>query len=76
MAIWEKYSGVKPDIIKQGIPLVYSPDMAIAKEDLAAQEKGHREAGFTDYQTPFPVDRMVDESFREKALAQLGPFRR
>ena len=76
LAIWEKYTGVKPDVIRAGIPLVYSPDMLIAKENLVKQEAGHREAGFTDYQTAVPLEKMIDESFQQKALAQLGPFKR
>ncbi len=74
MAIWEKYTGVKPEVIKQGLPLVYSPDMEITKENLVVQERGHREAGFTDYQSAVPLDKMIDESFRQKALAKLGPY--
>lgn len=76
LAIWEKYSGVKPEIIKSGIPLVYSPDMAIFKQNLVRQELGHREGGFTDYKSTLPLERMIDESFQQHALAQLGPFRR
>jgi NitT/TauT family transport system substrate-binding protein len=76
MAIWEKYTGVKPDVIKAGIPLDYSPDMAIAKENIVKQEQGHREGGFTDYQSPVPLDKMIDESWQQKALAKLGPYRR
>lgn len=75
LAIWEKHTGVKPEIIKGGIPLVYSPDMAIAKANLIKQEQGHREGGFTDYPVAIALDRMIDESYQQKALALLGPFK-
>ena len=76
LAIWEKQTGVKPDVIKSGIPLVYSPDMAIARQSLIKQERGQREAGFTEYPVAVPLDRMIDESYQQKALLQLGPFKR
>lgn len=76
LSIWEKHTGVKPEIIKGGIPLVYSPDMAIAKANLIKQEQGHREGGFTDYPVAIVLDKMIDESFQQKALALLGPFKR
>lgn len=75
LAIWTKYTGVRPETIKSSTPLVYSPDLEIFRDNIARQEKSHREAGFTDYQTPVPVERMLDESFRQKALARLGPYR-
>jgi len=75
LAIWTKYTGVKPEVIKSSTPLVYSPDLDIARDNIARQERSHREAGFTDYQTPVPIERMIDESFRSKALARLGPYK-
>lgn len=75
LAIWTKYTGVRPETIKSSTPLVYSPELEIFRDNIARQEKSHREAGFTDYQTPVPVERMLDESFRQKALARLGPYR-
>ncbi|OGL15880.1 MAG: hypothetical protein A3K12_04615 [Candidatus Rokubacteria bacterium RIFCSPLOWO2_12_FULL_71_19] len=75
LAIWTKYTGVRAETIKSSTPLVYSPDLEIFRDNIARQEKSHREAGFTDYQTPVPVEQMLDESFRQKALARLGPYR-
>jgi NitT/TauT family transport system substrate-binding protein len=76
LQIWEKYTGVKPDVIRLGIPLDYSPDVAIASDNIAKQEQGHREAGFTDYPTAVPLSQMIDGTFQQKALARLGPYRR
>jgi len=75
LAIWTKYTGVRAETIKSSTPLVYSPDLEIFRDNIARQEKSHREAGFTDYQTPVPVEQMLDESFRQKALARFGPYR-
>lgn len=75
LLIWEKYSGVKPDVVRLGIPLDYSPDMVIAKESILKQEQGHREAGSTEYGSALPSDTMIDESFQQRALAKLGPYR-
>lgn len=75
LAIFAKYTGVKPEVIRSSTPLIYSPDMNIAKENLVVQERSHREAGFTDYHTAVPLEKMIDESFRQKALARLGPDR-
>ncbi len=75
LAIFAKYTGVKPEVIRSSTPLIYSPDMDIAKENLVTQERSHREAGFSDYQTAVPLEKMIDESFRQKALARLGPYR-
>ncbi len=75
LTIWTKYTGVRAETIKSSTPLVYSPDLEIFRDNIARQEKSHREAGFTDYQTPVPVEQMLDESFRQKALARFGPYR-
>jgi NitT/TauT family transport system substrate-binding protein len=74
MAIWSKYTGVPAAIIRDAEPLRYPPDLAIARESIVKQERVHRELGYTDYDTPLPIERMIDESFAHQALARLGPY--
>ena len=75
MAIWSKYTGVSAAVIRGAEPLRYPPDLPIARESIVKQERIHRELGYTDYDTPIPIERMIDESFAREAAARLGPFR-
>lgn len=75
MAIWSKYTGVSAAIIRGAEPLHYPPDLTIARESIVKQERIHRELGYTDYDTPLPIERMIDESFARQAVGRLGAYR-
>lgn len=75
MTVWNQYTGVRTTIIRGGEPLLYPPELPIARESIIKQERVHRELGYTDYRDPVPLERMIDESFARKALAALGPYK-
>jgi ABC-type nitrate/sulfonate/bicarbonate transport system substrate-binding protein len=75
MASWSRYTGVSAAIIREAEPLRYPPDLTIARESIIKQERIHRELGYTDYDTPIPIARMIDESFARQAVVRLGPYR-
>ncbi len=75
LAILEKHLGAKPEVLRAAAPLVFPPDLTIAKESIAKQEQAHREAGWTDYQAALGLEKMVDDSYRQRAAARLGAYR-
>lgn len=74
LAIWAKYTGVPAAIVREAEPLRYPPDLTIARESIVKQERVHRELGYTDYDTPIPIERMIDDTFARQAVARLGPY--
>lgn len=67
-----KYLGSPEKIIRDTPPLVYDPNMGIARESVIDQEKVHRESGWTDYKTPLDVEKLFDTSYVAYALKTLG----
>lgn len=72
VAIWSRYTGIPAETIRAAEPLRFPPDLSIARESIIRQERVHRELGYTDYDTPIPIERMIDESFARQAAARLG----
>jgi len=67
-----KYLGSPEKIIRDTPPLVYDPNMGIARESVIDQEKVYRESGWTDYKTPLDVEKLFDTSYVAYALKTLG----
>lgn len=67
-----KYLGSTEKIIRDTPPLVYDPNMGIARESVIDQEKVYRESGWTDYKTPLDVEKLFDTSYVGYALKTLG----
>lgn len=72
VSIYAKYTGSTAAIIKATPPLIYDPNMAIAKDSITDQEKVYRESGWTDYSQALDVTKMFDTSFVENAVKTLG----
>jgi len=60
------------EALRSGAPVVYDPNQRIPVDGLADVERTHRENGRTAYETPIDLDAVVDLSFMDWALEQLG----
>lgn len=60
------------EALRSGAPVVYDPNQQIPVDGLADVERTHRENGRTAYETPIDLGAVVDLSFMEWALEQLG----
>jgi len=67
-----KYLGSTEKIIRDTPPLVYDPNMGIARDSVVDQEKVYRESGWTDYKNVLDVTKLFDTSYVEYALKTLG----
>lgn len=62
------------EALRSGAPVVYDPNQQIPVDGLADVERTHRENGRTAYETPIDLGAVVDLSFMEWALEQLGTY--
>jgi NitT/TauT family transport system substrate-binding protein len=67
-----KYTASTEAALKAGKSAVYDPNQAIPVKGLADIERIHRENGRTDYDKPIDLNKVVDEQFVNKAIAELG----
>lgn len=72
LAIFSKYLGVADSVITQGKPLVYDPNMGVRRHTIEDSEHFFREYGFSDYEQPIDLDKIIDASLQRQALAALG----
>lgn len=70
----KKHIKIEPDSIwNKMIPAGINPDGYLNKESLAEDVKWYREHGYMD--KPCDIEKAVDHTFVEKALARLGKFK-
>ena len=70
-----KYVTSTEDAIKKGSPQVYNPDLKIFIDSIKNMEEVFRWAGWTEYTTVIPEDKMADSTFVNSAVQSLGPFK-
>jgi len=70
-----KYVTSTEDAIRRGRPQVYDPDLLVYMDSIKNMEEVFRWAGWTNYTTVIPQEKMADSSFTEQALKVLGPFK-
>lgn len=66
------YTNSTEEAIRSGNPVLYDPNLVIPVDDMADQERVHRENGRTEYEEPLDLSNVVDARFAEKALETLG----
>jgi NitT/TauT family transport system substrate-binding protein len=64
--------GTTAEALRSGAPVVYDPNQEIPVDGLADVERVHRENGRTAYEVPVDLADVVDVSFVDWALEQLG----
>lgn len=72
LATYVKFTGSTEAAIKAAPPLVYDPNLAIATDSIADQEKVDRENGWTDYTDPLDISKLIDPTLQQKVVAALG----
>jgi NitT/TauT family transport system substrate-binding protein len=70
-----KYVTSTADAIRKGRPQLYDPDLKVNMDSIKDMEEIFRWAGWTNYTTVIPQERMADLSFAEQAVKGLGPFK-
>lgn len=70
-----KYVNSTEAALRAGAPVVYDPNLVIPVDGLADVERVHRENGRTEYSDPIDLSKVVDTTFTDWALAQLGPYK-
>ena len=61
--------------IRKGTPQVYDPDLKVYIDSIKNMEEIFRWAGWTNYTTEIPQEKMADASFAANAVKVLGPFK-
>ncbi len=74
MAAYLKYTNSTEQAIREGVPVIYDPNMVIPIDGLADVEETHRENGRTIYEEPIDLNNVVDTRFTERAVEALGEY--
>jgi len=70
-----KYVTSTEGAIRKGKPQVYDPDLKVYIDSIKNMEEIFRWAGWTNYTTTIPQEKMAAPSFCEQAVKVLGPFK-
>ena len=74
IGILAQYTRLAPEVLRQSSFNSWDPDLTIQKDALLDQQTVHLHLGQMTYRDPLPVEGIVDERFRQAALARLGPY--
>ncbi len=72
VAAYVKWTGSSEAAIKSASPLRYDPNLTVARDSIADQERVDRENGWTDYKDALDLGQLIDESLGQRAVAALG----
>jgi NitT/TauT family transport system substrate-binding protein len=70
-----KYVTSTEEAIRKGKPQIYDPGLKVYMDSIKNMEEVFRWAGWTNYNTVIPQERMADLSFAEQAEKVLGSFK-
>jgi NitT/TauT family transport system substrate-binding protein len=70
-----RYVTSTEDAIRKGKPQLFDPNLKVYVDSIKDLEEVFRWAGWTNYTTVIPHNRMIDSSFEENAVKVLGPFK-
>ncbi len=72
VAAYMKYMKTTEETIRKTPPGLYDPNLTVKIEDLADIQNTHMKNGRLEYSTPLPLDNLVDLSWQQYALKELG----
>ncbi len=72
LAAYVKWTGSPEAAIKAASPLRYDPNLTVARESIADQERVDRDNGWSDYKDALDLGQLIDESFGQRAVSALG----
>jgi ABC-type nitrate/sulfonate/bicarbonate transport system substrate-binding protein len=70
-----RYVTSTEEAIRVGNPQVYDPDLKVDMDSVKNMEEIFRWAGWTNYMTEIPQEKMADPSFAANAVKVLGPYK-
>ena len=73
LAIMSRATGLPTDLIEEAVAPYWDPDGRINREDLADQQRFYLERGHLQYRELLSMDALIDESWLDAALRELGP---
>ncbi|MCG8634485.1 MAG: ABC transporter substrate-binding protein [Desulfobacterales bacterium] len=68
LLIYQKYVKFPPALIRRCPPPVFHVNGEIDGENIMAQQAYHVERGYTEFQEPLPLSRMIENGLRKDAL--------
>ncbi len=74
LAIINKYTSLPVEVIKTTIRTYQDPNCDVLEKSLIATQAFYVSRGYTEYSQPIPIDKILDVSFKEKALERLGIY--
>lgn len=72
VAILNNYTGVSVDLIREASRTFCEPNGEINEDDLATLQTFFAERGLLEYDEPIDVSTLIDRSFAERALEEIG----
>lgn len=75
-AIIERWTKLPADVILRAVPPYVDPDGRMNIEHLDQQQRFFMRRGYLSYREPIDLQRLVDYTWLEYAIQQLGPFPR
>jgi NitT/TauT family transport system substrate-binding protein len=76
LAIMSRATNLPADLIEESVAPYWDPNGALNRDDLAAQQRFYQERGHLQYRDLLPIDTLVDQSWLDAALRELGPVPR
>jgi len=74
LAILQKYTSVAPDLIRTAARSYCEPNGDIHQQDIATLQEFFAKRGLLEYEQPLDVATLIDPSFVEEAVQQVGPY--
>jgi NitT/TauT family transport system substrate-binding protein len=72
LAILERWTKVKPEVIKQATVTYWAPNGRVNTVRLLDEQRYYIEAGSTDYKDPIPISSVYTDEYLNAALQQIG----
>jgi NitT/TauT family transport system substrate-binding protein len=72
LSILEEYTGVSPDLIREASRSYWEPNGDIRAQDLTALQEFFGERGLLEFDDLIDPEELIDRSFVEEAIEQLG----
>lgn len=74
IAAYMKHTASTEEALRDGVRVIYDPNIEIPVDGLADMERVHRENGRTEYDEPLDLDKAIDTTFVGNAIAAIGEY--
>lgn len=74
LKIISNYTGFDPEVISNSTRSYLDPNCVLLSDSLNDIQNYYVQHGYTDYSQPLPLTSVIDESYREAAVDQLGEY--